>query len=133
MTADHVPGTRDPEGDLLCDADLAVLAGTPEEYAAYVADVREEYAAVPDDQFLEARFDVLSRWWRARSSGPARASSSRPRPGRTSRTEVLELAERLGVEPPRPAALSRRPGRPVAGRAQWQAGRRDGLTTTSTP
>ena len=37
LTADHMPGSRDPEGDLLCDADLAVLAGTPEEYAAYVA------------------------------------------------------------------------------------------------
>ncbi|HEY5820446.1 MAG TPA: metal-dependent phosphohydrolase [Propionibacteriaceae bacterium] len=59
LTATHLPGSRDPEGELLCDADLAILASTPEEYAAYVAAVREEYAEVPDREFMEARYDVL--------------------------------------------------------------------------
>src|SRR6478672_3883715 len=33
LTATHRPKPHDPEGELLCDADLAVLAGSPEEYA----------------------------------------------------------------------------------------------------
>ncbi|SEP65744.1 HD domain-containing protein [Microlunatus flavus] len=103
LTADHLPGTRDPEGDLLCDADLAVLGGSPEAYAAYVHDVREEYAAVPDATFLAARLDVLApllerdlfRTGKGKQlAGAARANL---------RGEVLEIAERLGVEPPEAA------------------------------
>jgi len=37
-----------------------VLAGTDEEYAAYVAAVRAEYAAVPERDFVEGRLTVLS-------------------------------------------------------------------------
>ena len=29
LTETHVPGARDPEGELLCDADLAILAAEP--------------------------------------------------------------------------------------------------------
>ena len=61
LTATHAPGPRDPEGELLCDADLAVLAGTPEEYAGYVADVTEEYAFLPREVFAAGRFEVLTR------------------------------------------------------------------------
>src|SRR5690606_15474940 len=43
LTATHHVGPGDAEGELLCDADLAVLGGTAEEYRAYVAAVREEY------------------------------------------------------------------------------------------
>jgi predicted metal-dependent HD superfamily phosphohydrolase len=60
LTATHVPGSRDPEGELLCDADLAVLGGTPEAYARYVAQVREEYAAVPRIDFVRGRFRILT-------------------------------------------------------------------------
>lgn len=59
LTATHLPGSRDPEGELLCDADLAILASPPQAYAAYVAAVREEYAAVGEREFMEARFDAL--------------------------------------------------------------------------
>ena len=34
LTETHVPGARDPEGELLCDADLAILAAEPAAYAA---------------------------------------------------------------------------------------------------
>ena len=104
MTAEHVPGSRDPEGELLCDADLAVLAGSEEEYAAYVHDVREEYASVPDDQFLEARFDVLEPWVEGEiyRTGKGKALTAAAR--RNVTAEVLEIADRLGLEPP-PAAL----------------------------
>ena len=49
LTETHLPGSRDPDGELLCDADLAILAAAPEAYARYVEQVREEYASVPDD------------------------------------------------------------------------------------
>ena len=59
LTATHRPGARDRNGRLLCDADLAVLAGTPEEYARYVAAVRAEYAALPEADFTAGRLAVL--------------------------------------------------------------------------
>ncbi|GAA2114562.1 hypothetical protein GCM10009802_14020 [Streptomyces synnematoformans] len=59
LTAGHDPRAGDRNGEVLCDADLAVLAGTPAEYAAYAAAVREEYGFVPDDAFREGRAAVL--------------------------------------------------------------------------
>lgn len=59
VTAGHDPAPGDRDGEVLCDADLAVLAGPPEEYARYAAAVREEYAFVPDDAFRAGRSDVL--------------------------------------------------------------------------
>lgn len=60
LTETHTPGTRDPEGELLCDADLAILAEPPEAYARYVQQVRAEYAAVPEPQFLAGRLAILT-------------------------------------------------------------------------
>ena len=60
LTETHVPGARDPEGELLCDADLAILAAPPEAYARYVQQVRAEYAAVPERVFLAGRLAVLT-------------------------------------------------------------------------
>ncbi|WP_458086851.1 HD domain-containing protein [Streptomyces malaysiensis] len=59
LTRDHNPAEGDTNGEVLCDADLAVLAGSPENYGAYAAAVREEYAFVPDDTFREGRANVL--------------------------------------------------------------------------
>jgi len=59
LTATHVPASRDPEGELLCDADLAILAAPEADYDAYVAAVRAEYVAVPDEEFAAARLAVL--------------------------------------------------------------------------
>ena len=105
LTADHLPGTRDPEGDLLCDADLAVLGGTPEAYAAYVGEVRAEHPDVAEDAFLAARLAVLTplleRELFRTGKGKQLAAAART----NLRTEVLELAERLGVEPPRAALV----------------------------
>ena len=61
LTATHTPGSRDPEGELLCDADLSILAASPDEYAAYAMAIRDEYAAVPEETFLTVRLDILSR------------------------------------------------------------------------
>jgi predicted metal-dependent HD superfamily phosphohydrolase len=59
LTAGHATGEDDPDGELLCDADLAVLAGDDEAYAAYTAKIRREYAHVPDDDFKAGRAQVL--------------------------------------------------------------------------
>jgi predicted metal-dependent HD superfamily phosphohydrolase len=59
LTETHDPAPGDQNGAVLCDADLAVLAGDPAAYAAYAAAVREEYAFVPDDAFVRGRADVL--------------------------------------------------------------------------
>ena len=61
LTVTHDPAPDDPDGEVLCDADLAVLAGSPDEYAAYAAAVRDEYAFVPDPDFLAGRSAVLSQ------------------------------------------------------------------------
>ncbi|GAA1168597.1 putative metal-dependent HD superfamily phosphohydrolase [Kitasatospora gansuensis] len=59
LTVGHHPAPGDRNGEVLCDADLAVLGGTPEQYAAYAAAVRAEYAFVPDDAFREGRAAIL--------------------------------------------------------------------------
>lgn len=59
LTAGHATDASDPDGELLCDADLAVLAGDDEQYAAYTAAVRREYAHVPDEDFKAGRAQVL--------------------------------------------------------------------------
>ncbi|MEU8815895.1 metal-dependent phosphohydrolase [Actinoplanes sp. NPDC048796] len=59
LTAGHATEADDPDGELLCDADLAVLAGDEEQYAAYTAAIRREYAHVPDDAFRDGRAQVL--------------------------------------------------------------------------
>jgi predicted metal-dependent HD superfamily phosphohydrolase len=59
LTADHTTAEDDPDGAVLCDADLAILAADEPRYATYVAGVRAEYAHVPDDDFARGRAAVL--------------------------------------------------------------------------
>lgn len=59
LTAGHDPAPGDHNGEVLCDADLAVLAGEPAAYAAYAAAVRQEYGFVPDGAFRSGRAAVL--------------------------------------------------------------------------
>ncbi len=97
LTETHIPGARDPEGQLLCDADLAILAAEPDAYDRYVGQIREEYAAVPEEQFLAGRLRVLSALadrdlfrtgkGRRRLTEAARANLER---------EMQALIERLG-------------------------------------
>ncbi len=44
---------------ILHDADLAILGAAPERYDRYAADVRREYAWVPEEQFRDGRAKVL--------------------------------------------------------------------------
>ncbi len=60
LTADHRPADDDPDGQALCDADLAILASPAYRYAEYARDVRREYAHVPDADFARGRSAVLA-------------------------------------------------------------------------
>ncbi|MBB6415251.1 hypothetical protein [Streptomyces sp. AK010] len=59
LTVTHDPADDDPDGQVLCDADLAILASPPSAYAAYTTAVREEYHFVPSDAFREGRAAIL--------------------------------------------------------------------------
>lgn len=59
MTARHDPPSGDRNGEVLSDADLAVLAAAADRYAEYTAAVRAEYAHVADDAFRAGRAAVL--------------------------------------------------------------------------
>ncbi|MGY1498848.1 HD domain-containing protein [Streptomyces sp. QTS52] len=59
LTVTHAPAPGDRNGEVLCDADLAILAASQDTYTAYTAAVREEYAFVPADAFREGRAAVL--------------------------------------------------------------------------
>jgi predicted metal-dependent HD superfamily phosphohydrolase len=59
LTAGHDPAAGDVNGAVLCDADLAVLAGPPEAYAAYASAIRAEYGHLSDEEFTAGRIAVL--------------------------------------------------------------------------
>jgi predicted metal-dependent HD superfamily phosphohydrolase len=59
LTAGHATTADDPDGELLCDADLAILASDDDRYAEYAAAIRREYAHVPEDAFRAGRRQVL--------------------------------------------------------------------------
>lgn len=59
LTETHDPDGSDADGQVLCDADLAILGADPERYAAYTAAVREEYAFVPEEIFRAGRAEIL--------------------------------------------------------------------------
>ncbi|MFJ6079381.1 DUF4031 domain-containing protein [Pseudarthrobacter sp. NPDC092419] len=61
LTSDHRPDPGDDDGALLCDADLSVLGGEPDEYARYVAAVRKDYAHIGDANFASGRATVVRR------------------------------------------------------------------------
>ena len=61
LTAGHDAAPGDSAGAVLCDADLAVLAGPPDAYAGYASAVREEYGHLPDDVFTAGRIAVLEQ------------------------------------------------------------------------
>jgi predicted metal-dependent HD superfamily phosphohydrolase len=44
---------------VLLDADLAILGATEERYRQYAADIRREYAWVPDAEYRAGRASVL--------------------------------------------------------------------------
>jgi predicted metal-dependent HD superfamily phosphohydrolase len=54
------PGDRDTAA--LLDADLAILGAAEERYRRYAADIRREYAHVPEEEYRAGRATVLGRF-----------------------------------------------------------------------
>jgi predicted metal-dependent HD superfamily phosphohydrolase len=52
----------DRETAILLDADLAILGSPPERYDRYAADIRKEYAWVPENDYRKARAKVLEHF-----------------------------------------------------------------------
>jgi predicted metal-dependent HD superfamily phosphohydrolase len=88
LTAHHKPEDDDLAGQVLCDADLAILAADEPRYREYVDGVRREHAAVPDPDFRAGRAAVLrdlaakptlfhTRYARTHWEEPARANLAR--------------------------------------------------------
>jgi predicted metal-dependent HD superfamily phosphohydrolase len=59
LTATHDPRPDDRDGHVLCDADLAVLAGAAEDYLSYATAIRLEHAHVADADFRAGRSAAL--------------------------------------------------------------------------
>ncbi|MDX6357982.1 MAG: hypothetical protein QOH37_1036 [Nocardioidaceae bacterium] len=59
LTEHHDPAPDDLVGQVLCDADLAILAAERSRYDAYVAGVRRDYAHISDTDFAIGRAAVL--------------------------------------------------------------------------
>jgi predicted metal-dependent HD superfamily phosphohydrolase len=59
LTATHRPEDDDADGQVLCDADLAILATGPQRYREYVDGVRREHAHVSEADFAAGRAAVL--------------------------------------------------------------------------
>jgi predicted metal-dependent HD superfamily phosphohydrolase len=55
-------GSPDPDTQVLLDADLAILGASEERYRRYAADIRKEYAFVPDEAYRAGRSAVLERF-----------------------------------------------------------------------
>lgn len=59
LTAGHDPAPGDANGAVLCDADLAILGASADDYARYSEQIRDEYREIPDELFRPGRAAVL--------------------------------------------------------------------------
>ncbi|MET7379522.1 hypothetical protein ABZT08_11945 [Streptomyces sp. NPDC005526] len=101
LTVTHDPADDDRNGQVLCDADLAILAAPPSAYAAYTAAVREEYHFVPGDAFRTGRSAVLRELLALpslfRTPHGRRAWEPTARYNLAGELEMLSLPERPGA------------------------------------
>lgn len=88
MTVSHDPAPGDRNGEVLSDADLAALALPRDLYRLNTAEIRAEYAHIPDEVFRKGRRQVLvsllegpgvfrtepgRQWWEAAARDNLRA------------------------------------------------------------
>ena len=108
LTAGHDPTPDDANGAVLCDADLAVLAGPPDAYAAYASAVREEYGHLSDEQFTAGRIAVLEHLLALpalyRTPEAARQWADRAAANLTAELTLLRRRAASGPAAPPPAA-----------------------------
>lgn len=57
----HAASKSDIDAQALCDADLGGLAVDPQRYAAYRKEVRQEYAHIPQSDYVRARLAIVSK------------------------------------------------------------------------
>ena len=57
----HQPRPDDFDCAVLCDADLAMLAGDPQRYKTYLTEIRDAYAHLPVEAFVRARIAILRK------------------------------------------------------------------------
>jgi predicted metal-dependent HD superfamily phosphohydrolase len=108
LTAGHDPEPGDADGAVLCDADLAVLAGPPESYVPYATAVREEYGHLSDEEFTNGRIAVLESLLALpalyRTAEAARQWSDAARANLTAELTLLRRRAASGAATPPPAA-----------------------------
>lgn len=130
----HTAPADDIDAQALCDADLAGLAAEPQKYDAYRAQIRQEYAHIPEEDFVATRLAIIARllarralftsplgrtWERAARNNLEREQAQLRHghvPGRPEPTAAEHPAE-----VPRPAAEARvaeRPGQVPRGAAE---------------
>ena len=59
LTRDHRPQAGDGNGQVLADADLAILGASPAAYAAYARAIRREYAFIEPEAYRRGRLKLL--------------------------------------------------------------------------
>jgi predicted metal-dependent HD superfamily phosphohydrolase len=108
LTAGHDPEPDDANGAVLCDADLAVLAGPPDAYATYASAVREEYGHLSDEEFTAGRIAVLEHLLALpalyRTPEAARQWADRAAANMTAELTLLRRRAASGPATPPPAA-----------------------------
>jgi predicted metal-dependent HD superfamily phosphohydrolase len=62
LTQTHQTSDDDESGRALLDADLAILGADPPTYDRYSAEIRQEYAWVPEETYRQGRLAVLERF-----------------------------------------------------------------------
>lgn len=77
LTAGHQVEEGDRLGEILVSIDLAILGAAPADYDAYAAQVRAEYAHVPEDLWRTGRARVLQHFLDAPVIYPDPAFASR--------------------------------------------------------
>ncbi|HEX6434059.1 MAG TPA: hypothetical protein VFZ87_07440, partial [Gemmatimonadales bacterium] len=61
-TTQHLRPPHDPDAQLLCDIDLAILGREPAAFDRFESEIRREYGWVPESQYRSARSAVLARF-----------------------------------------------------------------------
>jgi predicted metal-dependent HD superfamily phosphohydrolase len=62
LTKTHLAAPHDVDGQILLDADLAILGADPVRYVEYAAAIRREYGWVPEEEYRVGRARVLRQF-----------------------------------------------------------------------